>query len=121
QERVRALDDRAGLRAEIVRGDTEVEVGSAHAELAEENVAQRLVVILARVHEALRAVRVERGNHPAEADDLRARAEPRDHFHRSSSRSAGTSSVTSADEYSPRSAGVKSPAARSSGRIGRIT
>ena len=64
----------AALRAEIM-------VGRADAQVAEENVVQVRIVILAGVDQRVIAKRVQLFDDPAEADDLRPRAEHGGDFH----------------------------------------
>ena len=53
QDRLDALHDARGLRRMAQRADLEVDVGLANAEIVEEGAGQRIIVVLARVHDDL--------------------------------------------------------------------
>src|SRR2546426_4187787 len=126
-------EDLAHLYLETGRLHSEVVVGVPDAEFSEEDVAQVLVVVLARVDEGVLAVLVQVGDDAAEPDDLGPRAEDGHDLHVGSSGSAtsryGSMSFRSrsigrrafADEYSSARAGRATSAWRISWRMGSIT
>ena len=70
------------LGGEAGRGDAQVDVRRAHAQLLEEDVAQQRIVVLAGVDQAVRAEPIEQRDDAAQPDDLRARPDDRDDLHR---------------------------------------
>ena len=70
----------ADLVGESGAAHAHVDVGLAHAHLAEEHAGEAVVVVLAGVHQDVVAGLVEHGDDARQADDLRARAEQGEDF-----------------------------------------
>ncbi|MPM86678.1 hypothetical protein SDC9_133769 [bioreactor metagenome] len=84
QERIRPLarhhgiafgDDVAHRLAEILPHTIEVIIRRAEPEIVKEDLIERIVVILPRVHQNMIKIAIRAGNHRREADDLRPGAE----------------------------------------------
>src|SRR5688572_327098 len=123
-------DDLPRLVGEAAPLDPHLDVGSADTELAKEQLAETLVVVLARMDQRDVAERVEGRDDPTQPDDFGACAEDDGDLHATTSVStcvfstafsASRSMVMSAEEYSPVSAGVEGSSGASSGSIGWMT
>ena len=131
-------EDLPCLLAKRLATDAEVVVGTAHAELGEEQVAERGVEVLPGVDETVVAQAVKLLDDAAQTDDFGPRAEDGDDLHRRISPLAGdTSSSISlcrrstamrsaplitpdAELYSPSRAACTVPSLSNSSSIGRI-
>ena len=56
-------------------GRFEETIRLADAEVVEKNAVELVIVVLAGMHQRVLAMRVQRGHHPRQADDLRARSD----------------------------------------------
>ena len=95
QGAVGARDDIGDRFGGGIGGHVQMQIGRAHAQFVEEDLAQARIMVLAGVDQRVAIMAVERGDDAREADDLGAGAENRHHVERHRPSRATASSTLS--------------------------